>query len=598
MLKKFWGIVIIIIFISSICLSVNAATTTKLNVIKKASETKYLENNHGYISKTIIDSNPSAGEVTVELNVLNTKKEQSSDNKTYENTEIYILVSENLIIEEEEKRDKYISDINNLISQIFEFNNKTNVGIIGMTGTIVDGKLDETGKLVVGDNDESYVEGTEKNAEIVIKPTNNLNSIMNAIKNMNSSKTTYRINLQAGIRLANNSFSNNTNKILISLYDGVPAIAIGEYSAVLGSNPEVLIKEKHENIATYTRDEILKLKDSGISFILLRPDDTSFDEEWFEAGTGRKLLDFDGSPYVQKLYGTMDKPTYGKMYEFTEDNIHTVITENISKGIKDLIATDISNVKVVDYFPEEIVNNFEFSYSQRPSIGTVSDSIDSKTRTITWDIGTLKGEQIASLRYKLKLKNMNNKDLLNKEIATNEKLILTYNDDKNESHTVNLTTSPTIKLTEVKKQLEAIVDANPSDKMAEKVTVSIKANKQLQEVDGWTLSEDQKTLTKVYTENKSETIHIVDVDDIALDVVVTVNNVGKSGGNNNNGNNNNNNNNSNASNNLVNNNNDPTTAKTELPKTGLSMIVLMSLIVGSAIAIIMYKKYKYYKDIK
>lgn len=596
MLKKFWGILITIIFVSSICLNVNAATTKKLNVIKKASETKYLENNNGYISKTIVDSNATTGEVTVELNVLNTKKEQSSNNKTYENTEIYILVSENLVFEEEEKRDKYINDISNLISQILEFNEKTKVGIIGMTGTVIDESLDANGKLVIGAKDEAYVEGKESDSEIVIKPTNDLNSITNAIKNMNSSKTAYRINLQAGIRLANKSFSNNSNKILISLYDGVPNIAIGEYSAVIGDNPETAIKEKHENLATYTRNEILSLKDSNVSFILLRPDDTSFDEEWFEAGTRDKLLDFDGSPYVQKLYGTMDNPTYGKMYEFTEESIDKVITENISKGVKDLIATDISNVKVVDYFPEEIVNNFDFSYSQRPSIGTVSDSIDSKTRTITWDIGTLKGEQIASLRYKLKLKNMNNKDLLNKEIATNEKLILTYNDDKNESHTVNLTTSPTIKLTEVKKQLEAIVDANPSDKMAEKVTVSIKANKQLQEVDGWTLSEDKKTLTKVYTENKSETIHIVDVDDIALDVVVTVNNVGKSGGNNNgNGNNNNN---SNSSNNFVNNNNDPTTAKTELPKTGLSMIVFMSLIVGSAIAIIMYKKYKYYKDIK
>lgn len=596
MLKKFWGILITIIFVSSICLNVNAATTKKLNVIKKASETKYLENNNGYISKTIVDSNATTGEVTVELNVLNTKKEQSSNNKTYENTEIYILVSENLVFEEEEKRDKYINDISNLISQIFEFNEKTKVGIIGMTGTVIDESLDANGKLVIGAKDEAYVEGKESDSEIVIKPTNDLNSITNAIKNMNSSKTAYRINLQAGIRLANKSFSNNSNKILISLYDGVPNIAIGEYSAVIGDDPETAIKEKHENLATYTRNEILSLKDSNVSFILLRPDDTSFDEEWFEAGTRDKLLDFDGSPYVQKLYGTMDNPTYGKMYEFTEESIDKVITENISKGVKDLIATDISNVKVVDYFPEEIVNNFEFSYSQRPSIGTVSDSIDSKTRTITWDIGTLKGEQIASLRYKLKLKNMNNKDLLNKEIATNEKLILTYNDDKNESHTVNLTTSPTIKLTEVKKQLEAIVDANPSDKMAEKVTVSIKANKQLQEVDGWTLSEDQKTLTKVYTENKSETIHIVDVDDIALDVVVTVNNVGKSGGNNNgNGNNNNN---SNSSNDVVNNNNDPTTAKTELPKTGLSMIVFISLIAGSAIAIIMYKKYKYYKDIK
>lgn len=596
MLKKFWGILIIICLVFSICLNVNAATTkTKLNVIKKASETKYLEKNQGYISKTIVDSNASAGEVTIELNVINTKKEQSPENKTYENTEVYIMVSENLAVDSS-KLEKYVNDIENLVKQILEANTKTKIGIIGITGTVVDEHLDQNGKLVIGDKDEAYVEGTEKNSEIVVKPTSDLSAIKNGLKNMNSSKTVYRMNLQAGIRLANKSFSDNANKILISLYDGVPNIAIGEYSAVLGDNPKASIIEKHENLATYTRDEILTLKDSKISFILLRPDDTSFDEQWFEAGTGNKLLDFDGSPYVKKLYGTMDKPTYGKMYEFTEENIDTVITENISKGVKDLIATDISNVKVVDYFPEEIVNNFEFSYTQKPNVGTVSDSIDKENRTITWDIGTLSGEKNATLRYKLKLKDMSNKNLLNKEIATNEKLNLTYNDDKKESHTLVLTTSPTIKLTEVKTQLEAIVEANPSDKKAEKVTVSIKANKQLKEVDGWKLSEDKKTLTKVYTENKSETIHIVDVDDIALDVVVTVNNVGKSGGNNNgNGNNNNN---SNASNDLVNNNNDPTTANTELPKTGLSMLIFMSLIVGSAITIIMYKKYNYYKGIK
>ena len=596
MLKKFWGILIIICLVFSICLNVNAATTkTKLNVIKKASETKYLEKNQGYISKTIVDSNASAGEVTIELNVINTKKEQSPENKTYENTEVYIMVSENLAVDSS-KLEKYVNDIENLVKQILEANTKTKIGIIGITGTVVDEHLDQNGKLVIGDKDEAYVEGTEKNSEIVVKPTSDLSAIKNGLKNMNSSKTVYRMNLQAGIRLANKSFSDNANKILISLYDGVPNIAIGEYSAVLGDNPKASIIEKHENLATYTRDEILTLKDSKISFILLRPDDTSFDEQWFEAGTGNKLLDFDGSPYVKKLYGTMDKPTYGKMYEFTEENIDTVITENISKGVKDLIATDISNVKVVDYFPEEIVNNFEFSYTQKPNVGTVRDSIDKENRTITWDIGTLSGEKNATLRYKLKLKDMSNKNLLNKEIATNEKLNLTYNDDKKESHTLVLTTSPTIKLTEVKTQLEAIVEANPSDKKAEKVTVSIKANKQLKEVDGWKLSEDKKTLTKVYTENKSETIHIVDVDDIALDVVVTVNNVGKSGGNNNgNGNNNNN---SNASNDLVNNNNDPTTANTELPKTGLSMLIFMSLIVGSAITIIMYKKYDYYKGIK
>ena len=99
-----------------------------------------------------------------------------------------------------EEANKKINDISNLISQILEFNEKTKVGIIGMTGTVIDESLDENGKLVIGSKDEAYVEGKESDSEIVIKPTNDLNSITNAIKNMNSSKTAYRINLHWPIK--------------------------------------------------------------------------------------------------------------------------------------------------------------------------------------------------------------------------------------------------------------------------------------------------------------------------------------------------------------------------------------------------------------
>lgn len=273
---------------------------------------------------------------------------------------------------------------------------------------------------------------------------------------MNSSKTRYYSNLQAAIKLANSTYSENTNKILISLYDGVPSVAIGVKSQVNTgwlseySTMEEAVKGKHEKISTYTRDEILKLKDSNISFILLRPDDTSYDERWYSSSTGEKVLDFDGSPYVKKLYGTIESPTYGKMYSFSDSTIDTIITENIYQDVKKLIQPDMCNVKLVDYFPKDITENFEFSYVGKPSTGAVSDKIDTKNNIIEWDIGILKGNEIATLRYKLKIKDLKNKKLLNKTIATNEKVILTYKDTAEKDYTVTLSSSPKIKLSEVK----------------------------------------------------------------------------------------------------------------------------------------------------
>ena len=77
---------------------------TSLNIIQKESETKYLDKEQGYISKTIVNSNTNTGEVTIELKVSNTKKQIEEITK-YENTEIYIMVSENIV---KERGIKYV----------------------------------------------------------------------------------------------------------------------------------------------------------------------------------------------------------------------------------------------------------------------------------------------------------------------------------------------------------------------------------------------------------------------------------------------------------------------------------------------------------
>ena len=61
---------------------------TSLDIVQKASETKYLENDQGYISKTIVDSDASNGEVTIELKLSNTKKDVTKQ----ESTEIMLVI--------------------------------------------------------------------------------------------------------------------------------------------------------------------------------------------------------------------------------------------------------------------------------------------------------------------------------------------------------------------------------------------------------------------------------------------------------------------------------------------------------------------------
>ena len=55
---------------------------TELNIVQKSSEKKYLENDQGYISKSIVDIDSDNGEVTIELKLSNTKKVVEEKNYT------------------------------------------------------------------------------------------------------------------------------------------------------------------------------------------------------------------------------------------------------------------------------------------------------------------------------------------------------------------------------------------------------------------------------------------------------------------------------------------------------------------------------------
>ena len=226
-MKKTLIVSALIFSLISVMIPVYASNDVALNIVQKASETKYLENDQGYISKTIVDSDSEKGEVTVEVKLSNTSKE-SVNEKRFDNSEIFIIVPEYTNAQENEK----LTYVETLAEKIFAKNSKTKIGVIGIQGTISDNSYDEKGNLITGKKDQSGVNGTADNAECIVELTQDISNFKTKLRKMNGEKVIYYPNVQAAIRLAKNSFSDKTNKILISLYDHVPNISIGTNSNI------------------------------------------------------------------------------------------------------------------------------------------------------------------------------------------------------------------------------------------------------------------------------------------------------------------------------------------------------------------------------
>ena len=112
------------------------------------------------------------------------------------------------------------------------------------------------------------------------------------------------------------------------------------------------------------------------------------------------------------------------------------------------------------------------------------------------------------------------------------KTILTKEYTENGEETVEVkdlagnTTTANVKIDNIDKVApEVEVKYSATTSTNENITVTITANEEIQAVEGWTLGSDKKTLTKIYTENKTETIAIKDLAGNITTAEVIVNNI-------------------------------------------------------------------------
>ena len=407
-----FAIIAILLVISTTCL---AATTSsekaKLEIVENNICTIKI-NDFSTFEKKIVDYDLEKKELTIGLTIKNTAEE--IENPPFE----VVLVIDNSLsmiqnkVSTDTTRLKAVTDsAKKLTEKLFE-NENMKVAVVSFS---------------TGDN-----EGTISDAKLRTKLTSDSKKVLSSINEIAIDDTQGpRTNIDAGLQVAKTCFSKEeNNKYIILLTDGVPNTAVGgptfTYSA---------------DTATKTKATLKKIDKEGINIISAM---IGLDENVVEPTTSLTY-----KALSEEIFGTNAKPTVGKFYYVSDKNIEKSICETIFSNIVDTTVNTLTNIDIYDYFPQEIVDNFDFKYVTSPNLGKVSTKIDTEKNCIIWHIDELKPQTSGFLSYKLTLKDKIDTSIINLVLNTNKKVDISANEIKTDDgkNVVSSTVTPKVKVT-------------------------------------------------------------------------------------------------------------------------------------------------------
>ena len=390
------------------CASYNDVT---MSVVEEPTATINFGTN-SIVERSVISKNLAKKEITLQLKVTNNEKSLKPTGEIMLVIDNSKSMTDN-VTDTQTREDLVIDSAKTLINKILKDNTQLKVGAVSFST-----------------NSDISKEGTIEDAKLISELTNDSNKLISAISNIEYDGP--RTNLQSGINLAKQYFSKNTDnshKYIIVLSDGVPNVAIDYDKNYYSDDVIEKTKSELESLSDITNNVYIMLTGISNGDAVAVPATKTYNE------------------IVESIFGTTENPTIGKFYYIPDDKIEDTITSDIYKNLLP-ISQSFTNIIVKDYFTDEIVKNFDFSYVKNPNFGTISSKIDTTTNSITWNIPELKSGETAIVQYKLKLKENFDENIINKVLDTNKKLDLTYTDYSNQTNTKTSDITPKVKLTE------------------------------------------------------------------------------------------------------------------------------------------------------
>lgn len=390
-------------------LSLASYSTVTMTVVEEPVCTIELGENSQF-EKRLIEKNLNNKEVTLQLQVTN------NETSIKPTGEIMLVLDnsdsmQNATSTGEIRKDLVFESAQALVSNLLEDNTQLQIGVVSFST-----------------NTDMSKEATIEDASIVSSLSSNATELNNAISNIEANGP--RTDLQAGLLLASQQFSEeDNNKYMIVLTDGVPNVAIGS------NNPYY-----SDTTITQTKEQLQTLEADGIQITTML---TGIDDEsYVPNGTDKNFGEI-----IEEIFGTPENPTAGNFYYVTDDQIETTITENIYNDLLPVEKT-LTNIVIKDYFPEEIIDNFDFAYVSDANIGEISAEVDTSDNSITWTIPELASGQTATVQYTLKLRENFDSSIVDKILDTNEKVDITYNDFDGVEQSKTSDVTPKLRLTE------------------------------------------------------------------------------------------------------------------------------------------------------
>ena len=410
-MKKSVFITLFLILILITNISLASYETVTMTVVEEPVCTIEIGENSKF-EKKLIEKNLNNKEVTLQLQVTN---EETSLQPT---GEIMLVIDNSKSMEDTvdgstTRQDLVIESAKTLVNTILNGNENLKVGVVSFST-----------------NEDVSKEGTIEDANLVSDLSSNSEALISAISNIQY--TGPRTDLESGLSLASQYFTEDVNnKYIIVLTDGVPNVALN-YDGVYYSD-DVIAKTKAQlqalDTAGYNVITMLTGISDADSIPATRPDEKTYGD------------------IIEEIFGTEETPTVGKFYYVQDSEIEQTITEDIYNDLLPIekILTDIT---ITDYFPQEIIDNFEFAYVSEPNIGTISTEVNTENNSITWTISELQPGETATVQYTLKLKENLASNIINKILDTNEKVDISYTDFNDEHVEDTSDVTPKLKLTE------------------------------------------------------------------------------------------------------------------------------------------------------
>lgn len=419
-MKKLLSSLFLFMFIVTFSFSIFAANTaTGTTTLELVDDKKCTISIDDFLNfeKKITKFNKKERSATLTLTVTNKKVSES----TTKPVEIFLVIDNSSSMRKNKVGDitreqAVINSANKLVDKLFEANENAKIGVVSFSSL---------------DKDKGETEGTINDAKKVLALSNSKTEIKSAISSIPTTNAGPRTNIEAGITVASDNYSStaNTNRYIVLLTDGLPNNDInGTFGTYSGT------------VATRTKAKLQDIEKNGVNIIGAM---IGLNGETIETQTNKTY-----SALAEEVFGTVDNPTISSYYYIpsTQDEIETTIVNKIYSDIIVEKDNTLKNIKIKDYFPQEIINNFNFAHVTAPNIGKVTAKVDTTDNSITWTIPTLKEGETATLSYKLTLKDNYDKKIIDKVLPTNTKVDITGEDSDGKKYEKSSTDSPKVKV--------------------------------------------------------------------------------------------------------------------------------------------------------